>query len=303
MKYSILLCLLISLSNLKQYDYPDYPDDIKTLIEDQERCYEAGTQKDKCYSVSLKTPNAQCCILEYISYTSHDTYCSIIEGSIEDVKNNLYTPKIKAILKEYFGFQVYGLGEIVGKDEEEMINEIRNKQNYQCKDGDFDIPYGYETYTSQDKSILKSNQQCLRYFHSYVIDYDYMDKMPSKEQCFNADLLESSKNIGIKCGFYEFTIRYVSGNSGNFKSCYVFDTDIIKNRKIDNQSKTYLSALAYQYASLQNEMFASYIVDFSDSDGNSFRYDSLTNTVTSLSKGENNKISKYLLFLFILILF
>ena len=57
MKYSILLCLLISLSNLKQYDYPD---DIKTLIEDQERCYEAGTQKNKCYSVSLKTLNAQC---------------------------------------------------------------------------------------------------------------------------------------------------------------------------------------------------------------------------------------------------
>ena len=45
-----------------KYVYNEYPysDDIKTLIEDQERCYEAGTQKDKCYSVSLKTPNAQC---------------------------------------------------------------------------------------------------------------------------------------------------------------------------------------------------------------------------------------------------
>ena len=298
MKYSILFCLLITFSNLKlNEDYPDYPDDVKTLIEDEERCLDAGATQDKCYSVELKTKKAQCCILEMIFYGSHSVDCSIIVGSVKDVKE-YFTPKTKAIYKELFGFMVYGMP--TDQTEEELINEFRHKQNYQCKDGNFEILFGYDNYTSEEKSIFKSNQHCLRYFYSYVIDYDFLDKMPSKEQCFNADLLESSKTIGIKCGFYEFKIKYVSGNSGEFKSCYVYDTDIIKNKKIDDESKANLSALAMQYATSQGEIMVSYVVYFSDSDGNRYSYDSSTDKVSSSSKSQ---ISKYLLFLLILFLF
>lgn len=295
MKLSILFCLLITFSNLKINE--DYPDDIKTLIEDQERCLEVGNNQDKCYSVSLKTKNAQCCILEYISNQSSSVNCSMIGGSVKEVEE-AFTPRNKAILKELFGIWVYGFP--TKRSEEELINEFRYKQNYQCKDGNFEILYGYDNYTSEDKAILKSNQHCLRYFYSYVIDPDFLDKMPSKEKCFNADLLENSKNIGIKCGFYEFTIKYVSGNSGEFKSCYVYDTDIIKNKKIDEKSKGNFSILAMQYAISQGEMMVSYVVVFSDSDGHKYSYDSSTNKVSSSTKCQ---ISKYLLFLLIIFLF
>jgi hypothetical protein len=275
----------------------DYPDDIKTLIEDQERCMKAGNNQDKCYSVSLKTKNAQCCILEYISKQSNSVNCSMIAGSIKEVKE-AFTPRIKAIFKELFGFLVYGIP--TGRSEDDLINELRFKQNYQCKDGNYELLYGYENFTSEDKTILKSNQHCLRYFYSYVIDPDFLNKMPSKEKCFNADLLENSKDLGIKCGFYEFTIKYMSGKSGEFKSCYVYDTDIIKNKKIDEKSKSNFSMLAMQYAITQGEMMVSYVVVFSDSDGNKYSYDSLTDKVSSSTQCQ---ISKYLLFLLIIFLF
>ena len=297
MKYSSILFLLLSFSNLKiNEDYP-YPDDIKTLIEDQERCLEAEAIPLECYSITLKTKNAQCCIMEMTSYKSHNTDCSIVVGSIEDVKKN-FTPKTDAIFKELFGFLVYGIP--TGQSEEELINEFRHSQNYECKDGDFKFLFGYENYTSEEKLLMKSDKHCLRYFYSYVIDPDFMEKMPSKKQCYNADLLESSKKIGIKCGFYEFKIKYVSGKSGEFKSCYVFDTDIIKNKKIDDESKANFSALAMQYAAIQGETMVSYVVTFSDSDGNKYSYDSQTNKVSS---SNNSQISKYLLFLLFLFLF
>ena len=268
------------------------------MIEDEERCLEAEAIPDECYSVALKTKNAQCCILEMTSYKSHDIDCSIILGSIKDIKEN-YTPKTNAFSKELFGFSVYGMP--TEQSEEELINEFRHSQNYECKDGNFEYLYGYENYTSEEKLLFKSDQHCLRYFYSYVIDPDFMEKMPSKEQCFNADLLESSKNIGLKCGFYEFKIKYGSGNSGEFKSCYIFDTDIIKNKKIDDASKSNFSALAMLYAATQGETMVSYVVTFSDSDGNKCTYDSWTNKVSSSSN--NNQISKYLLFLLILLFF
>jgi hypothetical protein len=92
----------------------------------------------------------------------------------------------------------------------------------------------------------------------------------------------------------------MSGKSGEFKSCYVYDTDIIKNKKIDEKSKSNFSMLAMQYAISQGEMMVSYVVVFSDSDGNKYSYDSLTDKVSSSTKCQ---ISKYLLFLLIIFLF
>ena len=78
MKLSILFCLLITFSNLKLNK--EFPNDIKTLNEDKEKCMEVGNNQDKCYSISLKTKNAQCCILEYISNQSNSVNCSMIGG-------------------------------------------------------------------------------------------------------------------------------------------------------------------------------------------------------------------------------
>ena len=113
------------------------------------------------------------------------------------------------------------MSEFYENGSEELENSLRHKQIYKCKDCDFTFSYGYYDYTSQEKAILKSSKHCLRYFYSYVLDEDLVNNMPSKDKCFNANISESSKNNGIECGYYEFNIKFISGKSKIFKSCYL----------------------------------------------------------------------------------
>ena len=55
-----------------------------------------------------------------------------------------------------------------------------------------------------------------------------------------------------------------------------------------------------QYAISQGEMMVSYVVIFSDSDGNKYSYDS---SIGKVSRSNKCQVSKYLLFLLIIFLF
>ena len=210
---------------------------------------------------------------------------------------------IKAILKELYGFTIYKLN-----SDGDSTFDPKFSQKYDCQDGKTEINYGYEEYSSADEETLKSNKHCLRYFYSYVLDINFKEKFPTNNDCYNADLLPTSEDAGLKCGYGEFNLKYISGKSEVLKTCYFYDSNAIKTKTFDDESTSAFDIYAWNVGSRDGDSLLSYTVEISDENGNKLKYDSLTKQVTisssssSSSKGLKDYKSKYLLFLLILIL-
>ena len=296
---TLIFSLLILFIKL-QYDLPK---ELKEIQEDAEHYTESEYSESSAFPVKLKTPNAQCCMLKMVDSEEEEEFCSLFGGSTKEAQQFESSTKIQSLLKEIFGFTVYGMSEFYENDSEELANSLRHKQIYKCKDGDYTFSYGYYNYTSQEKAILKSSKHCLRYFYSYVLDEDFLNNMPSKDKCFNADISESSKNNGIECGYYEFNIKFVSGKSKIFKSCYLLSNDIFSTKKIESESKANFQAMGVMFAQYVGETFLSYSLDLSDSKGNKLSYDSLNDKVSNPSQQGSSQIAFYSKYLFLFILF
>ena len=285
-------------------DYNGIPESARKYIEAQEKCTEAGNDRDLCFSKtsSLNIPNLQCCILALQTKDESYTNCSFLGGSIEQINEQKNSKMIKAILKELYGFTIYKLN-----SDGDSTFDPKFSQKYDCQDGKAEIYYGYEEYSSADEETLKSNKHCLRYFYSYSLDYDFKEKFPTNNDCYNADLLPTSEDAGLKCGYGEFNLKYISGNSEVYRTCYFYDSNAIKTKTFDDQSTNAFDIYAWTVSSSEGDSLLSYTVDISDDSGNKLRYDSLTKQVTipstsqSSSKGVKDIKSKYLLFLLILI--
>ena len=285
-------------------DYDDIPETARKYIEAQEICEGAGNNRNLCFTKtsSLNIPNFQCCILDFQSKDESFKNCSLLGGSIEQINEQKNSKMIKAILREIYGFTLF-----IFQSDGDTNFDARHSQKYDCQDGKTEINYGYEEYNSADEEKLKSNKHCLRYFYSYAIDYNFKEKFPTNNDCYNADLLPTSEDAGLKCGYGEFNLKYISGNSEVYRTCYFYDSNAIKTKTFDDQSTNAFDIYAWTVSSSEGDSLLSYTVDISDDNGNKLRYDSLTKQVTipstsqSSSKGVKDIKSKYLLFLLILI--
>ena len=210
---------------------------------------------------------------------------------------------VKALKRELYGFILlrgnWGI-------------EFKTLTRIDCQNGQYEIKYGYEEYNSEDKEIFHSDKHCLRYFYSFLLDSDFKEKYPTNNDCYNADLLKTSKDAGLKCGYSEFNLKYESGKSEVYKTCYIYNPDIINSKAFDDKSTEAFGTYTWNIASVEGETLMSYTVEMSDDSGNKISYDSLTNQVTipssskrrrSSSKGIKDYKSKYLLFLLMLFLF
>jgi hypothetical protein len=281
-------------------DYGDIPESARKYIEAQEICEGAGNNRNLCFTKtsSLNIPNFQCCILDFQSKDESFKNCSLLGGSIEQINEQKNSKMTKAILREIYGFNLFKF---------QSDFDTKHSQKYDCQDGKAEIYYGYEEYSFADEEKLKSNKHCLRYFYSYAIDYDFKEKFPTNNDCYNADLLPTSKDAGLKCGYGEFNLKYTSGQSEVYKTCYFYDSNAIKTKTFDDESTSAFDIYAWNVGSREGDSLLSYTVEISDDSGNKLRYDSLTKQVTipsasSSSKGIKDYKSKYLLYLLILIL-
>lgn len=299
MKYLIFAFILVFDFTILD-DYDEFPESIRNFMESLEKCQEAGEDKELCFSKTslLNTPNYQCCILEYIDHEGKEVNCSLTGQPIEKIKEQKNSIKLQAFIKEIVGFQIYKM--------DFNATELRHIQKYDCHDGNFEIRYGYEEYSSDDKVKLKSDKHCLRYFYSPSLDpYNFKDNFPTNSDCYNADLLQSSKEVGVKCGYSEFNIKFLDGKSEVYKTCYFYDSDAVKTKSYDEQSTINFD----QYVMMVTQgQYLSYTVEISDDSGNKLKYDSLTKEVTvpstsnSSSKGVKDYKSKYLLLLILILL-
>ena len=276
-----------------------------SIMQDMDKCEEASQNIDKCTSIELSNNNYQCCVLEsnYESDDSNEISCEFTRESFDTMKNIIEDPKTKAMMNEMNGFFRYGFG-----FNEEETNYSFN-QTYTCKDGSVKTSFNFE-YTKNEEKILSSKTHCLSYYFRLIymenILYDeekdkfYLNPVSSNE-CFNADLLQSSKDAGISCGYYEFKINYEDGNSEKFTICYLVNPNFYKNGEFDSQTKSELESFILYINRQNGEYSQSYEATFSDSQGNTYVYNSLTGKIESSTTSNSSNGSSFVNLNFIIL--
>ena len=177
---------------------------LSTLEIDSENCI--NSNYENCEDVVIKTPGHICCqINEETSITQRQT-CKI--KTTKEEQNKLVGSSF-IINKELGGVQIYNekysgvTGNITEREE-----KLRRDITINCYEWDLFLKLiNVEDYTPQDISILQSENHCLTYFNSFLIPTEKNKREVTKETCFNALLLPSTKRSGISCGYMEIDIE------------------------------------------------------------------------------------------------
>ena len=157
------------------------------------------------------------------------------------------------------------------------------------------MSFGFDTYTSEEIKVLQDENHCLNYFYGLNIENQ------TKQNCFNAVILQSSKDAGLTCGYYEFNIKYSDGTSENFKTCHLFNNAAISRGQLDERTKESFQSFVKDNQD-NGKYVVSYKVALSDKNGNSVEYDSLTQSLSKSSSTIITPMIKYLVFIYLLLL-
>lgn len=256
------------------------------IMDDSQKCI-AHQDKNTCSSVKLTSGIYQCCkLFQYVynpSYPFSNSICSIQINPIKAFNEEMEKETTKALFKEIWGYALYNMG---------AGSNMKMEMTYTCKDGTASMKFGFDTYTDEEKEILRSENHCMRYIYG-------INDFTTKEECFNSVILPSSKNVGLSCGYFEFNIKYSDGTSENFKSCNIFNKDVITNGHLDDKTKETLQTFVNNNAD-DEKIVLSYVVDFSDDKGHKVVYDSITQSIKS--SGKMLSLVKYLFYITLLLI-
>lgn len=108
------------------------------------------------------------------------------------------------------------------------------------------------------------------------------------EDCKRGKLLQSSKDIGFKCGLYNYKITSEEG--GNYQICYFVNDEILKGGEV---SKDIFNNILLSLNENNRDM--TYQLEIVNSDGKSASYDSKTNKMTYSNSNFHDKFSILLL--------
>lgn len=238
-------------------------------------CCIKNTNKDACiYS------GEECC---YVRTPSEDFSCMEIKEEAYILGSDEIT---KAIRKEMMGFY--------SPNNEEFFF------SGECKNG-VQISWLEENLklTDDDENILYSQNYCLNYHQSVVNGKNFMI---NKDTCLKAEILKSSKNVGLECSFYEITIVTEGYGERTIKTCNFFSPELTNSKNIDKRTDLLFNQIVNSFSN--GFKFSSYKLKISYSNKNLATYDSETGEITNTSSANIFLISKYsFLFLLLLILY
>lgn len=262
-----------------------FSQDLEAIKKDLSLC-NANINKNTCTSVRLYSGYYKCCKLTTETILGTVSFCS---AQVPELIKVLELKTTKAINKEAFGITKYRYG----YEHNLNPNDIKMRTIYECSDEKSIIEYGYDAYTSEDIEILRSDEHCLNYIYGYRI-------FSSKQECYDSVLLQSSKDVGLSCGYFKYTLKYSDGSSDEIESCGIFNRDLIKQKNIDGKSKENIQSFVNSYKD-EGKIVVSYEVNLSNKEGQYIVYDSATDGITSSNSSINIALN-YLLFLIIILL-
>jgi hypothetical protein len=152
-----------------------------------------------------------------------------------------------------------------------------------CQDGVLSMTYNLNDFTEEEKDRFKSDNLCLRFF------MDDTEKVTDENTCYDSIVATANENSGISCGYYEYTLYFLDDSSEKFKTCFLFNDDIIKNKSMGYWTKmTSLSNSMSKSVEFEKAL-SHYTISFSNSKGNNLIYDSTTDTVIDGDSEEENE--------------
>ena len=213
-----------------------------TLEIDADNCINAIYED--CDKVEINTPGHICCQI------NDESANGVIKQACELKTTKEAQDKLVGssfiINKELGGIQIYNgkYGGITGNITE-RAEKLRHDITINCYIWDLFVKLiNVNDYTSKEISILKSDNHCLTYFNSYLFPIITNKRQVTKEICFNALLLPSTKNEGITCGYMEIDIEKSDLNSKeNIKTCFLYDPKVVNIGILDESTKGNLNAL------------------------------------------------------------
>jgi hypothetical protein len=298
--FFIIFFTFISLINEQKTDE-------EILRENSVKCNTGASKDDStCISISssLTGSNYQCCAIDYWDDKNNKYhYCSAAQISAKDVDNYFNDKAVKAYLKESDGFSTYMNSKYDDISFEKNLKSLNQNYTGKCKDGDYSYHRGYYTYTSEEKNILKSKTHCFNYF--YLSLENRNSSADSKETCFNAEILPSSKDAGLKCYNMLFRLQLSENNYTDISTCILSSEAIMAKRKQEDICfKTLATIMVLRFTNGMDN--AKYKLYLNAPDGSVVDYNSLMDEdPTKFNQGykfEKLLLSKFL-FIFILILF
>jgi hypothetical protein len=216
-------------------------------------CYK-NARKDICLDTILDSPDTQCCFYnDECIETNKEQY---ILGT-----NDIY----KGIRRELAGFYL-------------LTNE-KQFFNGECKNANISWTKENLTFSKEDNQIFGDNNYCLNY-HDKVVNGKTTIK--SEATCLKADVLDSSKNLGIECAYYEVTIKRELYGSKKLQTCFLFDSNIV-NALSSSTEIDYVTNVTFNLIladlSIDN-IYSSYTIDIFPSNLYKLSYDSETGNMT-----------------------
>ena len=245
---------------------------------DENICNNIDYINNNCWSAELKSSDNLCCLIKEtnnINFLETITQCSIISSENLNIYSN---PKLKVMIREINGYfsQVNNTNSL---DNTNDNNDNYYKLEAYCEKGNLTYESNDFKFTDEEIKILKSNSHCIYYYsNSYEIN------SIKKEECLNANLLESSKKQGIECGYYNFEINYDDGMKKKIQTCYLLDIENLKSKELDNFIINEMDNFVNTYSEYKS---ISYEVEIFGSDGTSFKLNRIFNNI-----GEEQIVNK-----------
>ena len=117
-----------------------------TLDEERSKCLARGSDLESCLVVDIELDEYQCCMTSTVGLANSNT-CQIAAIKDTTIYSNDQT---KAISKESYGYSNRG------DDSKFASNNDPKSMEYICDDGNYTVNLNYTYFSTEDKSILKS---------------------------------------------------------------------------------------------------------------------------------------------------
>ena len=270
--------------------------------EDKDPCH-AGSDAKSCKAITRDLfPSTQCCYMKGELIGVEDMSVSMCEQMIKPfapLSDLIKSPKFFPFAREMLGFAMYGPPNEL-HDFEQYIG-VKGKADIDCADSHITVNAGIDKYTEQDLLILADSDHCLydiyQKYENISNNFPYNPPLSTQPiKCSEKKLLQTSIDAGLECGSLTLTINIKNPPIPvpiYLSSCMVFEHDLFSKIKIP---KEFLSSMQ----KMMKYIDGSFVVEITDSKGQSFTFDSETG---NYDKSSFISISKYLLILIGLFLF
>ena len=217
------------------------------ISNDEDDEYTIQMESNLCASAEPKT-------CRDVKLSGNRLCCEIFETNADEIQETCEVKTTKEaqmsivgssaiINKELAGLAIYNeeYGGAYGDNITERIFDVQRKISITCETWDFSIDIIDGEYSDEEIKILQSDNHCLSYFNPYLKHSKNNIRNVTRDICYKALLLPSTKEYGISCGYMEIDIKEPNGKEEKRATCFLYDPNVTITKILDESSRLNLN--------------------------------------------------------------